>query len=178
MRGIYLLILVLFIVGCGAAARVNVPEGEKLIVVGTLSVERPTNESGFNLKDKEDPDFDVLAAIRKNLKSELLTRCFKVAMEGKGKYILKTSIVEYEPGSAFKRWLLPGWGATRLRTISKIIRANDEKMVAKIDFKGDVSGGGFYTVGAYKYIANWMAVELAKELRQTVGGPSNCAAGS
>jgi len=34
--------------------------------------------------------------------------------DGGNKMVLETKIVEYEPGDAFKRWLLPGWGATVL----------------------------------------------------------------
>ncbi len=37
-----------------------------------------------------------------------------------GGYRIKTSITRYGPGNAFKCWLLPGCGATKLHTESHV----------------------------------------------------------
>ena len=170
----YLLPLVLVVVGCGTTTAINVPEGKKLNIIGALSVEKPTNKLKIDLKDKDDPDFDLLSTLKTNLESELKNRCFKVAKGGRGKYVLKTAILKYEPGSAFKRWLVPGWGATKLQTKSTLVHADNGKTVAEVNFDGNVTAGGGYTMGAYKYIASWMGEKLAAKLRETVGGPSDC----
>ena len=116
--------------------------------------------------------------MKTSLEAELVKRCFKVARGGKGRYVLKTSILTYKPGSALKRWLVPYWGATRLRTNSILAQGADGKTIANIDFDGHVSAGGGYTIGAHEYIADWFGEELAKKLREAVGGPSDCAAAS
>lgn len=63
------------------------------------------------------------------------------------KLVLITKIVEYEPGDAFKRWLLPGWGSTVVGVECELRDAND--LVGTVRARRTVSFGGGYTIGAW-----------------------------
>ncbi len=171
-----LLVLTLFLVGCGTTTTLKIPKGYKVKVnvAGEIYVEVPTKKNAST--SALGPD--ILTKMKTSLESQLLKRCFKVARVGKGKYVLKTTILTYEPGSALKRWIMPGWGATLLRAKSSLAKGADKKTIAEIDFDGNVTAGGFYTVGADKYIVDWFGEELAKKLREAVGGRSDCATAS
>jgi len=170
----WVLVFTLILVGCGTTTTLNIPTGKKINIVGRIKVEIPQKKVSV----APELDANILAKMKTGLESELEKRCFKIARGGKGRYVLKTSILTYKPGSALKRWIMPGWGATILRAKSIIAQGADGKTIAEIDFDGNVSGGGLYTMGAKDYIADWFSEELAKKLRETVGGSSDCATAS
>ncbi len=80
--------------------------------------------------------------------------------------VLSTKIVEYEKGDAFKRWLLPGWGATVLSVQSDI--RDGDRLVGAIEARRTVSAGGGYTVGAWKTIFNSVADDIVADLRAKI----------
>jgi hypothetical protein len=80
--------------------------------------------------------------------------------------ILVTKIVEYEQGNAFKRWILPGWGATELSVQSDIMNGNH--LVGTIKAKRTVSAGGGYTIGAWKTVFNNIADDIVSDLQSKI----------
>jgi hypothetical protein len=80
--------------------------------------------------------------------------------------VISTKIVEYEKGDAFKRWLLPGWGATVLSVQSDI--RDGDRLVGAIEARRTVSAGGGYTVGAWKTIFNSVAEDIVADLRTKI----------
>lgn len=71
----------------------------------------------------EDEDKIVLA---EEMQSELSSALATEGILG-SEYTIKTEILEYAPGNALTRWLLPGAGATKLATVSYIYTPGGQK---------------------------------------------------
>jgi hypothetical protein len=67
------------------------------------------------------------------------------------KLVILAKIVEYKKGDAFKRWLLPGWGATVL-SIKCDLNDENNVLVGSAQARREVSAGGAFTIGAWKTI--------------------------
>lgn len=80
------------------------------------------------------------------------------------RYTLSLQIVEYEPGNAFKRWLLPGYGATILRVHGRLVDARTGELAAEIEHQRSVQWGGGYTIGAWRSIFGVVAREMVRDL--------------
>ncbi|PWB81342.1 MAG: hypothetical protein C3F08_02115 [Candidatus Methylomirabilota bacterium] len=82
---------------------------------------------------------------------------------GDGRRLMLTStIVEYEEGNAFKRWMLPGWGSTVLTVRGDL--KDGERLVGSVDARRTVSFGGAFTIGAWKSIVGNVAEDIVGEL--------------
>ncbi|HVN36843.1 MAG TPA: DUF4410 domain-containing protein [Myxococcota bacterium] len=79
-------------------------------------------------------------------------------------YRLDLEIVDYEPGNAFKRWLLPGYGATLLRVHGKLVDLHTRAVTARVDHQARVLAGGAFTIGAWKSIFDAVAGDIAGDL--------------
>jgi uncharacterized lipoprotein YajG len=84
------------------------------------------------------------------------------------RYTLSLAIVEYEPGSAFKRWIAPGYGSTILRVEGDLIDARDASVAGKVDHERSVAFGGAYTIGAWERIFDSVADDIMEDLRRRV----------
>jgi hypothetical protein len=82
--------------------------------------------------------------------------------------IIATKIVEYEPGNAFKRWLLPGYGSTVIALHSELKDSATGKLVGSVDARRTVSFGGGYTIGAWRTIFASVAKDVVDELRAQI----------
>lgn len=82
------------------------------------------------------------------------------------KLVLITKIVEYEPGDAFKRWLLPGWGSTVVSVECELRDANE--LVGTVRARRTVSFGGGYTIGAWRTIFASVADDVVSELQSKI----------
>jgi len=80
--------------------------------------------------------------------------------------VLMSSIVEYEEGNAFKRWLLPGWGSTMLTVRGDL--KDGERLVGSVDARRTISAGGGYTIGAWKSIFRDVAEDIVDDLRAKI----------
>jgi len=132
------------------------PAGTK-IEVGTIE-----NATGHVFDIKVDDMFREALTERLNAEDLLL-----VGTEGR-KLVISSKIVEYEKGDAFKRWLLPGWGATVLSVQSDII--DGDRLVGAVEARRTVSAGGGYTVGAWKTIFDSVAADIVSDLRAKIPG--------
>jgi hypothetical protein len=79
--------------------------------------------------------------------------------------IVKLEIVDYRPGNAFKRWLLPGYGSTVLAVQGKLLDASTGALAASINYQRSVHFGGAYTIGAWESIFQTVAEDLAQDLK-------------
>jgi hypothetical protein len=133
------------------------PQAGTSIEVGTVE-----NETGqvFDIKIEE----MFREALTERLTAE---RLLSGGAEGP-RLVLATKIVEYEKGDAFKRWPLPGWGATVL-AVQADIREGD-RLVGAVEARRTVSAGGGYTVGAWKTIFNSVAEDIVADLRAKLPG--------
>ncbi len=126
------------------------------IAVGTV-----TNETGQTFA-KKDVEAALKAALVRALESEQLAAG---AAFGPKDLMLNARISEYRPGNAFKRWVMPGWGATVLGIKVDLTTPGAAANVAEMDHKLTVAAGGLYTVGAEDYIFDSAAKDIAHDLR-------------
>jgi len=118
-------------------------------------------------------EFDVPTEFRNALTRQLGERGLLVAATSSpGDFILNLDIVAYHEGSAFKRWLVPGWGCTVLAVQGHLLERDTQKPVAQIQDERTVAIGGLYTIGAAHTILTEVARDLAQDLqlRITKGG--------
>lgn len=101
-------------------------------------------------------------------KSALDAAFTKAGLAGTG-YTINSTILEYSPGNAFARWLLPGAGATKLKIVNKIIAPGGE-LIATIPVERSIAAGGGYTVGAWKYIFTDVADSVVETLKKELLG--------
>jgi hypothetical protein len=159
-------LLGLVLSGCGAVSHEAtllgnyVPEPGSQIEVGNV-----TNATGQVPKvDDEVVNIEQLLmdALAKKLRGEDL---FWSAPPSR-KLVLVSKIVEYEPGDAFKRWLLPGWGSTVVSVEGELRDAN--QLVGTVRARRTVSFGGAYTIGAWRTVFASIADDIVSELRDKI----------
>jgi hypothetical protein len=82
--------------------------------------------------------------------------------------IIATKVVNYEPGNAFKRWLLPGYGSTVIELHCELKNSATGKLLGSVDARRTVSFGGAYSIGAWKTIFGSVANDVVSELRKQI----------
>lgn len=119
-------------------------------------------------------EFDVATELRGAMVKQLEKRkLLASATPAAGDLLLNLNITEFRPGSAFKRWVMPGWGGTVLAIKGGLFELDGHKAVAQIDHQRTVAAGGFYTVGAEHYILNDVAGDLADDLQVRIAKGGN-----
>jgi hypothetical protein len=79
--------------------------------------------------------------------------------------LLNSNIVEYKPGSALKRWVMPGWGSTVFKVRVDLQESGTGKDLGHVEAERSIGFGGLLTVGAWKNIVTDTAQDVVKELR-------------
>jgi hypothetical protein len=116
-------------------------------------------------KRQDVKDFDIRAEMQSQLQSELRAAGLLAGTEPTAPQVeLSTTIVNYEPGNAFARWLMPGMGATKLSLECRLLEQGNQ--VGTIRINRHVSAGGGYTIGQWKIIFRDAAKDVASELRK------------
>jgi len=157
-------ILILSSVGCGSVRHVSKFEPEFLPKPDTkIEVRSVLNETGKTF------DFDV---------SKMFTDAIAQALDKEGllykggsvssQFLIESKLVEYEPGNAFKRWLLPGWGSTVLSVHVELKENPSGKMMGSVDARRTVSIGGGYSIGAWKTVFGNLAEDVVDELKTKI----------
>ena len=127
-----------------------------------VEVGKVTNETGKTF----DPEVNVEDMLRRALTEKLTAEKLLWSNATTKKLVLDSKILDYDQGDAFKRWLLPGWGATVL-TIQSDLR-QDGQVVGTVDAKRTVSVGGAYTIGAWKTVFDNLAGDVVEDLRSKI----------
>ena len=165
-------IAALLLSGCGTAHH-NVsfvpgyqPASTATITLGDVIDAAPTFE-----RDDEHKNFNIAKKLREQLASKLrdagLCADSTSAVQS---LVLSVRIVNYEPGNAFKRWLMPGYGSTVL-TVECALRDGAEK-VATVNARRTVDGGGGYTIGAWETIFSSVAEDIVTGLKEKLRATS------
>jgi len=113
------------------------------------------------------PEIDEVELLRAAL--EKAARKREILWSGdpaEDRYRLNLEIVAYEPGNAFKRWMMPGYGSTILHVQGELIDVRDGSVAGKIDHQQSVAQGGAYTIGAWKSIFGTLADDIITDLEQ------------
>ena len=117
---IYFLFL-MFIVGCVTAPTKPMVQIEKDVSLAgykAIEVIPVINETGKTF------EFDVADKLTQLIKSKIKEKGYVINEEKEAKdsvLIIKSSLVAYAPGSAFKRWLAPGAGKTQATVRTSLI---------------------------------------------------------
>lgn len=119
------------------------------------------DQSNYTFKDEKD-QFSLAEAMDRSLQTSLTKNSLFAAESG---YKIKTTILEYAPGNAFARWILPGAGATRLKVNGLVLDADDRE-VARIPVERTIAAGGGYTINAWQYVFDEVADEMVKVLKE------------
>ena len=154
-------VIILALQGCGSVDHQLMLKDNYIPRTGMrVEVGMVTDETGqtnyhepINLKDR------MTWALNKKLKEKALLP----TNDKSNRIIIDTKIVEYEQGSAWKRWLLPGWGATVLSVKCDLKEAN--QLIGSLDARRTVSAGGAYTRGAWYTIFESLAEDIVEELQ-------------
>jgi len=87
--------------------------------------------------------------------------------------VLTCDIERFQEGSAAKRWLMPGWGATQAEVVVMVWEKPEDKILATFRSEAAVKAGGLYTIGADQYIFGAAFDDTLKQMKSwTSGSPS------
>jgi len=134
-----------------------VPESGTMIEIGQV-----TNETGKTFEINVEQM--LTDALTEKLRNENLLWVDQEAETNR--LVLLSKIVEYAEGDAFKRWLLPGWGATIL-TVHGELR-NGDQLVGTAKARRNVYAGGAYTIGAWKTVFSKVAEDIVDDLKEKI----------
>ncbi len=140
-----------FVARQGAAVRVGVVED-------AVPVAQKGDRAGFDFANE----------LRLQLLSHLENAGLTPATDADPAYTLNATIVHYQPGNAFSRWLMPGAGATVLSVEATLYDGETE--VAHVNALRSISAGGGYTIGAWRTIFDTVAQDVVEELKPKLGG--------
>jgi uncharacterized lipoprotein YajG len=111
-------------------------------------------------------EVDVESLLRESMKEELIKQGISANGSSTASCLrLSLEITEYRPGSAFKRWVVPGYGATVLGVRGELLEPVSGTRIASVTHQRTISAGGLYTIGAWQYIFGWVARDIAKDLK-------------
>lgn len=96
------------------------------------------------------------------------SKLFEVTTEAS--LLLTCDIERFAEGSALKRWVWPGWGATQAGVVVMVWEIPGDKVLATLRSQSSVKSGGLYTIGADKYILSVAFEDIVKQLEAWTKG--------
>jgi hypothetical protein len=126
-----------------------------------IKVAEVVNDTGFNF------DIDIEKMLSNNLEEQLNEENLLCLGELEPNLFLESRIIGYKKGSAFKRWMMPGWGATEL-SIRCDLKDDKNNLVGSAMASREIIAGGLYTVGAWETIFKAVANDVAEDLRNQI----------
>ena len=80
------------------------------------------------------------------------------------RFLLDVVVEDYEPGNAFKRWLLPGYGSTIAHVSGKLTDMSTGQVAGELDHERAIHAGGAFTIGAWETVFKGIADDIATQL--------------
>ena len=127
----------------------------------SIKVAKVANDTGFDF------DIDIEHMLTDALEDQLLEEDLLWLGGNEPVLIMESRIVEYRKGNAFKRWMMPGWGATEL-SIRCELKDNKDNLVGSALASREVVAGGGYTIGAWQTVFKDVANDVAIDLREQI----------
>ena len=158
----YGLLLMTVVTACGAVHH-KVDFRDKYIPQADTKIElgRVMNKTG------EEFDIDIKKMLSDSLKKTLKEKELLWSSTGGPRLLLESNIIDYKKGDAFKRWLLPGWGATILIVRCDLVD-DDNNIVGSVKATRTVSIGGLYSIGAWKTVFDNLANDVVEDLSKSI----------
>lgn len=167
--GVATVLVLLALSGCAAFARSEPivywdPRAPR--IDRPLVVEPAVNATGFAL----DPDIagTVADELRTRLRDRNLIRDSASGSTADA-IAVRTFVIAYDPGNAVQRWAAPGWGTTYCTLRTTLVDQRTGETVGEIVVDKSVGVGGFYTVGADRWIVGATVDEIADEIARKLG---------
>lgn len=157
------IILILSLTGCAtqSATMIQQPfESDKYRIVQITPCVNRTDYKGTHDLESE--------ATRTFANKVRESGLFEIAPDAK--LVLTCDIERFEEGSAVKRWVMAGWGATQAQVVVMVWQKPDDKVLATFRTEAVVESGGFYTIGADHYIFGAAFSDIIKQLKAWVKG--------
>lgn len=155
------LFLLALLGGCGSAEhKLDIHSGTTFVTGTKVEVGKVSNETGQSY------DIDIEKFLTDALVEELSEEKLLCTEQNAPKLLLKSKLVEYEKGNAFKRWLLPGWGTTIVNVQAELWKG--DQLIGTEQARRTVSAGGAYTIGAWKTIFSSIADDIVDDLREKI----------
>lgn len=85
-------------------------------------------------------------------------------LQENARYRLACEVTGFVAGSAIKRWVLPGWGATVGQVSAMLTDSTSGEILMIAEGNATVSGGGLYTLGAESYIVPTAVEDVVERL--------------
>ncbi len=156
---VILIFMIITISGCASHQHaVNlqksfVPKEDTKVKVAEIS-----NKTGFNY------EINIEQLLKSAFVKQLKTNNLLADENSKNIIILNVDIMKYSEGSAFKRWLMPGWGKTELTITAKLYSNNQE--IGTLKATREIIAGGGYTIGAWEYVFNDLAEDVIEDFKK------------
>lgn len=84
-------------------------------------------------------------------------------------FLVSCDIERFIEGSAFQRWIAPGWGQTLAQVKVGVWLLPSEDIVATFVSKAQVKAGGLYTIGADQYIIDVAMSDIVRQMEVWAG---------
>jgi len=114
-------------------------------------------------------EIDVAGMMNTALKESLAEH--NIAWQGDpaaDRFVLDVVIDDYEPGNAFKRWLLPGFGSTIVRVSGKLTDLSTGHVAGELDHERAIHAGGAFTIGAWQTVFKGIADDITTQLQNRI----------
>ena len=126
-----------------------------------IKVAKVMNDTGYTF------DVDIEQLLTNTLEEQLMHENLLNLGKTEPNLFMESRIVGYKKGSAFKRWMMPGWGATELSIRCDLKDANNN-LVGTAMSNREIVAGGLYTVGAWETIFDDVANDVAGDLKHQI----------
>ena len=166
-KALPLLVASLLLVGCSAPPELVMQPGASLSGRILLAVAPAVNDTGQTY------ELDIAGVFTDDLASALRSKGYIVTDSNTAPadaVIVQCSFITYAPGNAFQRWLAPGWGATEATVKTSLIDKNTGSVVGGMLTRKQVESGGLLSLGAYKYILQRVADDVAEAIDKKIKG--------
>ena len=145
-------------IGCSTKSSLEWLEPSiKIAPTDKFEIGEVTDQSGFVPAESELEPAEAM-------KKALVTAMQRENLLG-NEFKIDTTVLAYSPGNAFSRWLVPGMGATHLKTISYIY-GKDGNKVAELPVERKISAGGGFTIGAWREVFSEVAEEIVEVIQE------------
>ena len=149
--------------GCTTYSTVQIHEPLEHSKPYQVRIEGCTNRSDF--KGSRDIAAEATRALHERIDD---SGVFQVTPHAQ--YALTCDIERFQEGSAFKRWLAPGYGATQAEVVVMVWELSAQKVLATFRSEATVEVGGLYTIGADQYILGVAFDDIIKQLKAWATG--------
>lgn len=108
---------------------------------------------------------DIAAEATESLK-EKISNLGLFAINQDGELMLSCDVERFAEGSALKRWLWPGWGATKAKITVMVWERQSQTVLAVLSSLATVESGGLYSIGADQYIIGVAVNDIVVKLKK------------